>query len=83
MLIKFRTKEDIDRVFNMKFGVIRFKKFAIIKRYSYKEMFKELLWYIADIPVRAVVYIFNILLYLLNFIPRIYIEKDSGSDMND
>lgn len=76
MLIKKENKERIDRLFNNGYGIIRFKRFALTKSYSYKYLIKELLWALVGIPLNLILDICKTLLWLLNFIPRIYIEKD-------
>lgn len=88
MIIKKRSKDRIDRLFNNGYGIIRFKKFALVKVYSYKHMIKEFLWALVGIPVNLILDIYKTLLYLLNFIPRIYIEikivkAKKGSDISD
>ena len=86
--MKERSKEGIDRLFDNGFGIIRFKNFALIKAYSYKYMIKEFLWALVGIPVNLIIDIGKTLLYLLNFVPRIYIEikivkAKKGSDVSD
>jgi hypothetical protein len=80
MLVKKGNKKRIDRLFNNGYGIIRFKRFALTKSYSYKYLIKELLWGIAEIPVGVIINVFNVLRFLLNFIPRIYIEKDDENE---
>lgn len=77
MLIKSINKERLDRLFNNGFGIVRFNKFALIKAYSYKYMIKEFLWALIGIPINLILDIGKTALYLLNFIPRIYIQKDN------
>lgn len=77
MIIKSITKERLDRLFNNGYGIIRFNKFALVKKYSYKYMIKELLWALIGIPLNLILNIGETALYLLNFIPSIYIQKDN------
>jgi hypothetical protein len=79
-MIKRRSKERIDRLFNNGYGIIRIKKVALIKVYSYKYMIKEFLWALVGIPLNLILDIGKTLLYLLNFIPRIYIESEDKSE---
>lgn len=74
------SKERIDRLFNNGFGIIRFKKIAFVKAYSYKYMIKEFLWALIGIPINLILDISKMALWLLNFIPRIYIESDEETD---
>ena len=76
MIIKSITKERLDRLFNNGYGMIRINKFALVKKYSYKYMIKELLWALIGIPLNLILNIGKIVLYLLNFIPSIYIQRD-------
>lgn len=68
------SKENLDRLFDNSYGIIRIRRFALTKEYSYLYMIKELLYGIAEIPIGVIVDVFNVLRFLLNFIPRIYIE---------
>lgn len=72
-MINKLSKERLDRLYSNGYGIIRFKKVALIKAYSYKYMIKELLWALIGIPVNLLLDIGKTVLYLLNFIPRIYI----------
>lgn len=74
------SKQRLDRLFNNGYGIIRFKKFALVKAYSYKYMIKEFLWALVGIPINLILDIGRTLLYLLNFIPRIYIENNEETD---
>lgn len=74
------NKERLDRLFNNGYGIIRFKKFALVKAYSYKYMIKEFLWALVGIPINLILDIGKTLLWLLNFIPRIYIENNEETD---
>ena len=70
------SKERLDRLFNNGYGIIRIKKFALTKAYSsYTYMIKEVLWALVGIPINLILDICKTVLYLLNFIPRIYIEE--------
>lgn len=78
--MKKGSKKGIDRLFNNGFGIIRFKKFALVKAYSYKYMIKEFLWALVGIPINLILDVGKTALWLLNFIPRIYIESDEETD---
>lgn len=79
-VLKLGSKERIDRMFDNGFGIIRFKKIAFIKAYSYKYMIKEFLWALVGIPINLILDIGKTALWLLNFIPRIYIESNEETD---
>lgn len=74
------SKERLDRLFNNGYGIIRFKRFALVKTYSYKYMIKEFLWALIGIPINLILDIGKTLLWLLNFIPRIYMENNEETD---
>ena len=74
------SKQRLYRLFNNGYGIIRFKKFALVKAYSYKYMIKEFLWALVGIPINLMLDISKTILWLLNFIPRIYIESENEDE---
>ncbi len=81
--IKFRQKGFIDRLELQGCVLIRIGKFAIVKRYSkflrlyiryIIGSFKELIKSILAIPCSFI----RLILYILDFIPVIYIEKEDA-----
>ena len=80
MIIKERSKEDIDRLFQAKYGLFRCKKFALVKVTSYKVMLSNLGWSIIGLPVVIIQWFIEVAMHILDLIPRIYIENNEETD---
>ncbi len=72
--MKRLSKEKLNRLFEY-YGIVRIGKFAVIKKFSYKETLKDLLQGIANIPIGLIKDIIEIINCLWLLIPRIYIES--------
>lgn len=73
--MKRLSTERLDRLYKH-YGIVRFGKVAVIKKYSYKYMLKEIMFVIAGIPINLVLNIIAVISWMLNLIPRIYIESE-------
>ena len=81
MYIRKEAKSDVDYLYNHGFGIIKFKRFAILKTYgSDKYMFKELGWAIIGLPIAIIMSILEILEKIFDLIPNINIIEGDNED---
>lgn len=73
--MKRLSTERLDGLYKH-YGIVRFGKVALIKKYSYKYMLKELLFGIVGVPINLVLNIISVIMWMINLIPRIYIESE-------
>lgn len=73
--MKRLSTERLDRLYKH-YGIVRFGKVAVVKKYSYKYMLKELCFGIAGIPINLVLNVIAVIMWMMNLIPRIYIESE-------
>jgi hypothetical protein len=77
--MKRLNRDRLERLYK-NYGMIRFGKIAVIKKYSYKYMLQELLFGIAGIPINLVLNIIAVISWMMNLIPRIYIESEKDDE---